>query len=479
MIQRIELWDFESHEHTVIEDIPSGLSVICGDSNAGKTSVVRALKLAAYNEFDPRSVRVGATKCVVQVDTERGRVKVTRGPKHNLWEVTKTGQPTQYFDKVGVNVVPEAVEVIGLKIVKLGDVEIPVNIMDQLESHFMLSSVGGKDASGSMRAQIVDEISGLSGIESIIKDVSLDNHRFGREIKETEKQIEGVRGQLHPQAVLDVESKTLADADRELSEHKTMSDMAASGQEVLNQWQHGTAAVVVLEDRLNRMPNADLAKSELDKADKGLVLIGVGVVVCREAVAASRRFGEIEDRLCKIPDTDAAQLELGKVDEKLKLLGVGLTICREAAEESRRLNEIEDRLRIISGVDMAIDLLNGSKESIERATASFQLFQQWTQANRRVLELETMLADIEDSLGSQVWLDVAQKSSHKAGEMWAVLEAANLLHSSLQRNQQLLDDCERKLAAAVAERDTILKSVKTCPLTLRPVLKECLEGLTA
>ena len=171
MIKRLELIDFESHKHTIIDDFSNGLNLLVGDSNSGKSSLLRAIKLAAYNMYDPGCVRIGATKCVVRVDTDKGYVKVVRGPKVNEWEVCKNGEAPEKFQKVGKNIVPQAAEVMGLKLVTLGDVEFPVNVMSQLESHFMLSGVGDKNATGSMRAQIVDEISGLSGFEPLVKDL--------------------------------------------------------------------------------------------------------------------------------------------------------------------------------------------------------------------------------------------------------------------------------------------------------------------
>jgi AAA15 family ATPase/GTPase len=67
MLKSIEIWNFESHEHTLIDNLSEGLNLICGESNAGKTSIVRALRLVAYNEFDPDSLRVGAKTCKVRV----------------------------------------------------------------------------------------------------------------------------------------------------------------------------------------------------------------------------------------------------------------------------------------------------------------------------------------------------------------------------------------------------------------------------
>ena len=310
MIKRIELWNFESHEHTVLDDISPALNLLCGESNSGKTSIVRALKLAAYNEFDPRSVRVGATKCTVLVETERGTVKVTRGTKDNLWEVTKTGQTTQYFDKVGKNIVPEAEEIIGLKIVTLGDVAVPVNIMDQLESHFMLKGIGDKDASGSMRAQIVDEISGLSGIEGLIKDVSLDHHRFGREVKETEKTMEAVRLQLHPETVLKAEETVLETAEKDLKDHDTMLTLADEGDGMVSSAVSVRQNILLLDRDLAAIPDTEAAIKEVLLAETAGSKASSASQLNQDGITVSRGVKDLTLKLAGIPDTKTALGEL-------------------------------------------------------------------------------------------------------------------------------------------------------------------------
>lgn len=427
MIKRIELWDFESHEHTVLDDISPALNLLCGESNSGKTSIIRALKLAAYNEFDPRSVRVGATKCVVQVDTERGRVKVTRGTKDNLWEITRNGQKPQYFDKVGVHIVPEAEEIIGLKIVTLGDVEVPVNIMDQLESHFMLAEVGGKDASGSMRAQIVDEISGLSGIEGLIKDVSLDHHRFGREIKETEKAMEEVRAQLHPEADLKVEAGILEKAEKELTDQKTMLGLAVEGESLISNEAAIRQKLVALERDLQAIPDTDVALAEIEKAS-----------------AKSDRAATAEDLYLRWVVADSRLERIGK-----EL--VGMPDCQAA---SGFINEAEAKARVLAKIE--------------------EVLGRWRKADQDLKAKQKRLQEIGDVPAAQVEIAMAQSLIVRQTEAEEMLRLSKRLSVSILGMQQKLEENDRALKAAEKERDAILASVTTCPLTLKPVSKECL-----
>ena len=47
-IKKIELHNFQSHEYTEME-FDRGLNVILGNSDVGKTAILRAIKWALYN----------------------------------------------------------------------------------------------------------------------------------------------------------------------------------------------------------------------------------------------------------------------------------------------------------------------------------------------------------------------------------------------------------------------------------------------
>jgi predicted nucleic acid-binding Zn-ribbon protein len=431
MIQRIEVWNFESHEHSVLEDLSPGLNLLLGDSNSGKTSIsARALKLVAYNDFNPRSVRTGATHCVVQVDTDKGRVKVTRGPKHNAWEVTKTGQQTQYFDKVGVNIIPEVSEIIGLNIVTLGDVKVPVNIMDQLESHFMLAGVGDKDATGSMRAQIVDEISGLSGIESIIKDVSLDNTRFGREIKEIEKQMAVVRGQLHPEPPLKEEEEVLTKAEQELKDSAMMLSLMDEGNDLMNKVNSASRQISDLNRRESEIPNTALAIQEISRAEELTVRAVSAGNLHRDGVISAGRLAGINKILAGMPDVQQAACFLNESDTASRVL--------------------------VNATD---------------------IYGRWKSASRDVVVKQDMDRKIVEALKSSVEMGKAQDAVTKRGEAETLLWEAQQKMASLAGLQDRIKDYERLLKDAEKERDDLLALIKTCPLTLKPVFKQCMEGV--
>src|SRR5438876_10660034 len=73
MLTRIELENFMSHEHTVIEPA-AGLTVLLGPNNCGKSAVVSALQTLAQNTSGDFMIRHGEKDARVAVETDDGHV---------------------------------------------------------------------------------------------------------------------------------------------------------------------------------------------------------------------------------------------------------------------------------------------------------------------------------------------------------------------------------------------------------------------
>lgn len=429
MIRKIELWDWECFEHCVIEDLHGGLNLIFGESDSGKTSVVRAVRLVAYNDFDPRSVRTGKKNAKVYVETERGWVKVTRG-KDNIWEVCRAGGAPGTFSKIGKNILPEAAEVLGLHVVKLGDMELPVNVMDQGESHFMLNELGGENASGSMRAQIVDEISGLSGIEGLIKEVSLDRHRFSRAVKENEDRAAELRATMHDEKAIEEEAGLLSEA-RALVDFSDEAVAAVEDMAELFEAHHGAQEEAGrLSSELASMPNTKILGALLSRGRKVLGRADALRAVRREHEAQSEDLAEASKRLVGMPDPEEAALVL--------------RAARESASRSRELAALElEHSRL--------------KEELGRCEGQFGAIPDVGAAARAAEDCRKRLSR-------------ARRASEAAYELAAALEAQDEAEDALSR-------CEGELASAEDERAEALLDVDLCPLTGRQVSKECFEGV--
>ncbi len=135
MIKSVRMQNFESHEDTEIE-FTEGMNLIVGQSNSGKSSILRALRMVVDNEWTKDMVRNGYEYCRVRVTTDRGWVEAERGEKVNRWRCQEDGGELQEYKKVGTSVPELATKILGMgqRDRGAGIKELP-NFQSQLEKH--------------------------------------------------------------------------------------------------------------------------------------------------------------------------------------------------------------------------------------------------------------------------------------------------------------------------------------------------------
>src|SRR5688500_18842396 len=104
MITRIELTNFMSHVHTVIEPA-AGLTVLVGPNNCGKSAVVAALKILCHNENSTYVVRHGEKECSVKITTDDGHTVEWRRKKSPSYVIDG-----QTFDRLRNAALPEELQ---------------------------------------------------------------------------------------------------------------------------------------------------------------------------------------------------------------------------------------------------------------------------------------------------------------------------------------------------------------------------------
>lgn len=175
MLRKLHIENFESHKDTTIE-FENGFNVIVGESDGGKSSIIRAIAAVCYNMWDSDSMRVGESQCKITLETDKGIVTLTKDIKKkiNSYDAKKFESNEDFhFEAIGTTVPDIVYEITGMKILDIADstVDIP-NIMFQLEKHYMLAEVSGKTCTSNLIARIFDKVIGLGGMEELISEIS-------------------------------------------------------------------------------------------------------------------------------------------------------------------------------------------------------------------------------------------------------------------------------------------------------------------
>lgn len=210
MLKRIELHNFMSHAHTVIELSP-GLTVLTGPNNCGKSAFVSALQILAENTNGDYMVRHGAKECRVFVETADGH-QIEWKRKKKTVSYTIDGQDYHRLRNSVPDVLPQ---ILKLGKVKSGDSdEFDVHFGEQKSPIFLLNDRGSRAArffASSSDASVLIEMQKLH--RSKVQSAQQELKRQQAE----EKQIAATMDLLAPVPDLESKLETLETTWQELS----------------------------------------------------------------------------------------------------------------------------------------------------------------------------------------------------------------------------------------------------------------------
>ena len=199
-ITKVILENFQSHKHTEI-DFDDGLNIIIGESNNGKSSILRAIMWVIDNQpLGADFIMTGEKECEVTICYDDG-TKIIRGRT-----LKDTGYYIiHYYDENGTlrrceyhgfaNAVP--VEIANVhqmpKVSITKDIDTHLNVLSQLDGPFLLTE------SPLVKASAIGRITGTHIVDSAIKDSnkSIQNNRkliknYEQELQEKENELKAL-----------------------------------------------------------------------------------------------------------------------------------------------------------------------------------------------------------------------------------------------------------------------------------------------
>lgn len=192
MISKLGILNFQSIEQLMVECGP--ITVFVGESDSGKSAVVRALYAAAFNDYPSDHVRVGAQESLVAVSTEAGSVWAKKGKAQNSYELKPSGAPLQRWDRVGRDVPAEVADLLGWKVVELDDgTKFAPSIQRQFDGPFLVAE------SPSKVAKVLGSLTNISVLFAAIREGTLQERRAKQRADaalEQAQKLELARGKL-------------------------------------------------------------------------------------------------------------------------------------------------------------------------------------------------------------------------------------------------------------------------------------------
>ncbi len=169
-IKKITLENFQSHKYSQIE-LDQGMNVIVGQSDSGKSAIIRGIKWVLYNEpSGDFFIREGEKECSVSLEFSDSTIlKRYRSKSKNQYILTKNNGEELTFEGFGSTIPEEIIDTIGIKKIYLDSNESnSINIGEQLEGAFLLSE------KTSTRASAIGRLVGVNIIDEALVEVLKD-----------------------------------------------------------------------------------------------------------------------------------------------------------------------------------------------------------------------------------------------------------------------------------------------------------------
>ncbi len=187
MFNKIELKNFQSHKHTVIE-LSNGINVLCGESDNGKSAVIRAVRWVYENR--PLGVdklnshwnkNFKEEMSVTLWLNENTYIKRIRSKERNGYDIFKDGNIIN-LDATGTDVPQQVKDLLNMS---------DVNFQFQLDSPYLLSMSSGE------ASKYLNRIIHLDSIDSILSVADSHKRQIVSEQKVVEKDIKEYKDKIN------------------------------------------------------------------------------------------------------------------------------------------------------------------------------------------------------------------------------------------------------------------------------------------
>ena len=184
-IESVEIHNFQSHIDTKIEFAPL-LTTVVGASDAGKSSVIRALRWALFNEpSGTQYMRVGTADTYVRLlFTDGSALLRARDKSKNYYILQNADGESTRLEGFGQKTPSQVAEFTGIRKVQVSEKDsLSVNVAGQLEGPFLLGETP------TVRAEAIGRLAGTHRIDAAHRQARADKGQNTRLLNQYMEEI--------------------------------------------------------------------------------------------------------------------------------------------------------------------------------------------------------------------------------------------------------------------------------------------------
>ena len=325
-VRILELNNFQKHSHLKLE-FSDKLNVLYGDTDAGKSCIIRALKWIFFNEPKGDIIRKeGTKKTSAKVTLDNGViVEKIKSNSINAYILYKDGEEKR-FDAVGKTIPDEIKKALQVTTINVDNEEVILNIADQISLPFLI----GKSAT--FRSKLFNKLTGSDIIDKVFQSLNKDILKIGRETKlETEH--------------LKEQQKSLEEVTLQKNKLKKLYSNFKNQFDNLKVLQERYEKAVDLKDKLE-VNYCDLQETKV-------LLSNIKIISNDLVIGLKKDIDKLENYEVLINKLKALNAELENTDEqlnKIRIPKIDIDKLKNDYDKLKRLKDLYSQLLEVKGV---------------------------------------------------------------------------------------------------------------------------------
>lgn len=478
-IQKLYIKNFQSHQNTVLELSPK-LNILVGESDQGKSSIIRALRWLFYNY--PRGedfIRVGESFCVVTAEMSDG-VKISRirqrGGKNNSYviEYPDSQKDALVLEKFGYGVPDEVQKELGNgRLYYDTDKFLDINIAHQLEAPFLLSE------SAPDKAKIIGLIADLDVIDAAGREVLQDIRQANIRQKNLEEEVEKLTGDLKQYDDLKDKKKILEQGQRILGEIDKKEKIILVLEELQKEWKKKHEDISTTNKKLETLEKISIAEEHYLKAtEKNNRLVRLSELNQHFIVLQTK----LENCTHKLSKLEVAE-EIYNIQDKIKELFEILSRFSYLQDQQNIIkNELKDIYKILKNTQN----LNQIENIIEVLTDKRNSGEEMQKLRKKIKEYQNEISEVVQLVLSTDNIKIVEKIKENLEDnlqMYYEYEQIRSKYENILKeyNQNLenLNKIEEKYTMMMNEYIKVLKEAERCPTCNTPITEDTINHIVS
>lgn len=413
-VKSIDIENFQSHENTHI-DFDAGLNIIVGESNNGKTSILRAMDWVVDNQpLGTDFIMTGKKYCKVRITydndnfIERYRTLKDTGYYH-VGFVDNSGQDTYIEYKGFTNNVP--VEVMNVhqmpKINITKNIETHLNKLSQLERPFLITENTNE------KAAAIGRITGTNIVDVAIKNI-------GSNITADKKLLKA-----------NIKTKTELEAQKDLININKLESLKTFYESALNK-------IKELQDLYNSANNIKLTK---ENCDNNIVQYTKTIDDCQTIIKKKKEVDEAQELITNINTMMNLLNKYKQCNESIKDLNTKINDCNKTIIQKNTINSCDNAISKIQSLMILLKKQASVNGLIDSQKYAINHFTKITSQTKDYEEKETQIEMIRKMMdlykrNQVIQLNIQENSDDSS----CILTMIGNLNSELEEHQNAMKE---------------------------------------